>query len=85
MRLGLLLAAVLLLPPAVQGANICVLNYDVLDRFWDPVRQESVDCSYWVEQMLADQGHSVEAFDEVLPPDISGYDAVFLLMGWYRC
>jgi hypothetical protein len=78
-------AAVLLLPAALPAANICVLNYDTLDRFWDPARLDSVDCAYWVNQALTDQGHNVSVFNTTLPADISGYDAVFLLMGWYRC
>lgn len=80
-----LILVALLLAAGAQAASFCVLNYDPLDRFWDPGRLDSVDCSYWVARTLTDQGHSVAVFDQTLPDDISGYDAVFLLMGWYRC
>jgi hypothetical protein len=67
------------------AANICVWNYDTLDRFFDPALAESVDCATNVASGLEALGHSVEVFDRYLPSDISGYDVVFCLMGWYRC
>jgi hypothetical protein len=82
---ALFVLSVLALVPALAGAaSICVWNYDTLDRFFDPVRAESVDCSVNVAAGLAALGHSVEVYSS-LPGDISGYDAVFCLMGWYRC
>lgn len=79
-----LLASVLLLPTGARAASVCVWNYDTLDRFHDPVVGDSVNCSYWVESVLEGQGHTVEVHD-ALPVDLSRYDAVFCLMGWYRC
>jgi len=80
-----LLAAALVVPSAARAANVCVWNYDSLDRFYDPAVGDSIDCSYWVSQILAGQGHTVEVHDSILPADLSGYDVVFCLMGWYRC
>ena len=80
-----LLAAALVVPSAARAATVCVWNYDTLDRFYDPVVGDSVDCSYWVSQLLTAQGHTVEVHDSILPADLSGYDVVFCLMGWYRC
>ncbi|MFO7676474.1 MAG: hypothetical protein R6X12_09190 [bacterium] len=77
--------AALLLPLVAGAASICVWNYDPLDRFFDPAVGDSIDCSYWVERVLSEQGHSVEVHDSYLPGDITGYDLVFCLMGWYRC
>jgi hypothetical protein len=70
---------------AAPAANICVWNYDPVDRFYDPGLNDSVDCAYWVEYELAAAGHTVTVCDSALPPSIAEYDAVFCLMGWYRC
>ena len=79
----LLLAA--LLPAVALAANLCVWNYDSLDRWFDPAAGESVDCAYRVTQALVAQGHTVTLAQQYLPADLSGYDVVFGLMGWYRC
>jgi hypothetical protein len=79
-----LILSVLLGVAPLAAANVCVWNYDTLDRFYDPVLNESVDCSYWVAQTLTAQGHAVTV-TTALPENISGFDAVFCLMGWFRC
>jgi hypothetical protein len=82
MKVFLLLA----LPAVVAtAADICVWNYDPLDRFYDPGLNESVNCAFWVERSLSDAGHTVTVGDSALPPSIAEYDAVFCLLGWYRC
>jgi len=81
----ILLSSLLLVPIAIQAANVCVWNYDTLDRFYDPQITDSIDCSYWVRHMLVNQGHTVEVCNGYLPTDLSGYDVVFCLMGWFRC
>jgi hypothetical protein len=85
MKYTYLAAAVLLAPAAALALNVCVWNYDTLDRFYDPQVGDSVDCAYRVSQTLAAQGHTVDVSNALLPADLSGYDAVFCLMGWYRC
>jgi hypothetical protein len=75
----------LALPAAVQAANVCVWNYDPLDTWYDNEAGQTINCAYWVQQILEAQGHTVDVFTTTLPSDISGYDAVFCLMGWYRC
>lgn len=79
------LALLLLLPGALQAANVCVWNYDTLDRFFDPQVGDSVDCSYHVAATLEDLGHSVSVSNRYLPSSLDDYDIVFCLMGWYRC
>lgn len=74
-----------LLPAAALAANVCVWNYDSLDRWFDPAAGESVDCARNVRQALAAQGHTVTVSNQYLPTDLSTYDVVFGLMGWYRC
>ena len=80
-----LMLMMVLLPLLALAANICVWNYDPVDRFYDPAVGDSINCAYQVVQALTSQGHNVQVFDTFLPGDLSGYDAVFCLMGWYRC
>lgn len=86
MNRTLLLAAVLVaLPLAAQAANICVWNYDTLDRWYDPALGDSADCAWRVVEGLTAMGHTVTQSNRFLPANLDGYDAVYCLMGWYRC
>jgi hypothetical protein len=84
-RVLLTLASCLAVPAALRAANICVWNYDTLDRFYDAGVGDSVNCAYHVVNALTDLGHTVTVSDSVLPGSLDGFDAVFCLMGWYRC
>ena len=84
-HIALVLALCIAAPGAVQAANVCVWNYDTLDRFYDAEVGDSVDCSYHVEKALTELGHTVSVFDRSLPASLGDYDVVFCLMGWYRC
>jgi nitrogen fixation/metabolism regulation signal transduction histidine kinase len=79
------LLLVALLPVVALAANVCVWDYDSLDRWFDPAAGESVDCAYNVRQALVAQGHAVTVAEQYLPTDLSGFDVVFGLMGWFRC
>lgn len=79
------LLLVALLPVVALAANVCVWNYDSLDRWFDPAAGESVDCAYSVRQALVAQGHTVTVAEQYLPADLSGFDVVLGLMGWFRC
>ena len=61
-----------------------IWNYDDADIFYCNEFGGDIDCSYWVEQTLAFNGHTFVT-DTALPTDLSTYDAVFVLTGWYRC
>lgn len=78
-------ALTLLVPVASRAANICVWDYDTLDRWYDPDVGDSITSAYWVDLVLEEQGHTVSVFARDLPGDLLNYDAVFCLMGWYRC
>jgi hypothetical protein len=73
----------LVLPALALGANICIWNYDVLDTFYDPSLGQTVDCSYSLRQSLIGLGHSVTVSTS-LPADLSGYDLVFVALGYTR-
>jgi hypothetical protein len=81
----LALALCLAAPAALRAANVCVWNYDPLDRFYDPGVGDSVNSAYSVEKALTDLGHTVVVSDSTLPASLNGFDVVFCLMGWYRC
>ena len=81
----LTLALCLAVPTVLQAANVCVWNYDSLDRFYDPAVGDSVNSAYHVDKALTGLGHTVTVSESVLPASLDGYDAVFCLMGWYRC
>jgi hypothetical protein len=84
-RVLLALVLCLAVPAALEAANVCVWNYDTLDRFYDARVGDSVDCAYHVVNALTDLGHTVTVSDSVLPASLDGFDIVFCLMGWYRC
>jgi len=71
-------------PMLAVAANVFIWNCDPLDKCYDSTVGDSVDCSYWVEQPLDANGHTYVTGTS-LPADLSGYDAVFALLGWYRC
>jgi len=83
-RLIILLLSGFFLPFIASGEHFFIWNYDPLDIFYDAQIGDSIDCSYWVEQTLTANGHTFikETF---LPTDLSAYDAVFVLLGWFRC
>jgi hypothetical protein len=83
-RFLLVICAVFLLPSLANAANAFVWNFDPQDRFYDAEVGDSIDCSYWLERTLSDNGHSVQA-DSNLPGDLSPYDVVFVTTGWFRC
>jgi len=66
------------------AGNVCIYNYDQIDLIYDPVVGDSIDTGYWVEQTLLALGDTVDSGTE-LPSDLSGYDAVFMMMGMYTC
>lgn len=79
-----LVLALLLIPFIAHAAHVYVWNYDPLDRFYEPAVGDSVDCTYWVEQTLAGDGHTYVT-GTTLPANLNPYDAVFVLLGWFRC
>lgn len=78
-------AVLLILSGAAPAANILVWNYDPADKFYESSIGDSVNCAYWVERDLQSLGHTVTVSNTSLPTDLAPYDAVFCLMGWYRC
>ena len=68
----------------LQAEHVFIWNYDVEDIFYCDEFGGDIDCSYWIEQTLAYNGHTFET-DTLLPSDLSAYDVVAVTTGWYRC
>ncbi len=75
---------IMFIPFLASAANVFIWNYDPLDRFYETATADSVDCAYWIEQTLDNCGHTYVT-DTLLPADLSGYDMVYALLGWFRC
>lgn len=69
---------------SVMAHDVYIYNYDFEDLVYDPVVGDSIDTGYWVEQLLIANGDNVDSGSN-LPSDLSSYDAVFMMMGMYRC
>ena len=85
MRNGIWAGLVTLLPAVTLAANVCVWTYDTQDVWYDNEVGSNIHSGYWVERTLEDLGHDVTACSRNLPTSIDDFDAVFCLMGWYRC
>jgi hypothetical protein len=79
-----LLSFVLLIPVFCSGYHVFVWNYDTLDVFYDAQVGDTIDCAYWIEQTLNQNGHTYVTAT-ALPADLSLYDVVFVTLGFFRC
>jgi hypothetical protein len=73
-----------ILPVLLNAANVFIWDYDPTDEFYCPDAGMTIDCKYWVQQTLTTLGHTFTT-DTVLPLDVTSYDVVFALCGWYTC
>ncbi len=80
---GLCIVIGLLATVARQAAaqEIFVWDNDNGKVFQDPETGGYVGCEYGIQQALAANGFSY-ATATVLPPDISTYDVIFIVLGW---
>ncbi|NOQ22206.1 MAG: hypothetical protein GQ565_06115 [Candidatus Aegiribacteria sp.] len=68
----------------LQAENVFIWNYDAKDVFNCTEAGGSISSAYWIEQTLTFNGHTFNT-DTLLPTDLSTYDVVFVLTGWYSC
>jgi hypothetical protein len=80
----IIMCLLLMTPFFASGAHVFVWNFDVLDIFYDAQVGASIDCSYWIEQTLAANGHTYVT-GTTLPMDLSPYDVVIVTLGFFRC
>jgi len=78
------LSIILLLPLIASAANCFIWNYQATDTIYDAESGMTVDHTYWVRQTLTSLGHTY-VMDTILPTDLSGYQVLFALCGWYNC
>ena len=83
-RLPALLVLLGFLAGTLPAANVFVWNKDPSDTWYDSDIGQTINCAYWVQRTLEDQGHTVTVAT-TLATELDQYDAVFLLTGWYRC
>ncbi|MCD4776551.1 MAG: hypothetical protein K8S15_10955 [Candidatus Aegiribacteria sp.] len=83
-RTVLLICALILFAHPLYADHAFIWNYDDDDVFYCSEYGGSIDCSYWIEQTLTCNGHTFTT-NTALPSDLSSYDVVFVLTGWYRC
>ncbi len=78
------LCLLLFIPFLANGYHAFVWNFDTLDVFYDAQVGDSIDCAYWLEQTLGQNGDTyvTEAY---LPADLSPYDVVIVTLGLFRC
>jgi hypothetical protein len=86
MRKSLIVVTLLFaIPLMVQAAHALIWLFDDHDMFIDPqVGGDTIDCAYWIEQTLVDNGHTYD-IETYLPFDLSPYDVVFVTLGFFRC
>ncbi len=68
----------------LDNTEIFIWLYDHLDVFYDSTIQQSIDCSYWLEQTIIANGYNCDKL-YFLPPDLSSYKVGFVTLGWERC
>jgi hypothetical protein len=78
------LCLLLFTPFFASGFHVFVWNFDTLDVFYDSQVGASIDCSYWIEQTLGQNGHTYVT-GTYLPADLSPYDVVIVTLGFFRC
>jgi hypothetical protein len=81
-RTGML--ATLMVALAVAQAaplTIYVWDRDMGKTFADPEGGGTIGCEYWLKQALLQNG-CLHGSGTTLPADISGYDIIFICLGW---
>ncbi len=68
----------------LDNTEIFIWFYDRMDKFFDPTINDSIDCAYYIEQILSASGYDYDLL-EFLPPDLTPYKVGFILLGWERC
>jgi hypothetical protein len=76
--------ALLLLPIVLSAAEVCIWQYDPLDRYYEPELGDSAVSSYGLQTALTGLGLNC-IYVEALPTDLSSFDLVCVSLGWYRC
>ena len=80
-RLCILIGLLAIATRHAPAQEIFVWDNDKGKTFQDPETGSYVGCEYGVQQALATNGFS-SATATSLPPDISTYDVIFIVLGW---
>lgn len=66
---------------SASAAQILVWDHDAEAMVFSPTLRKNVGCEYDMSQALKQLGHDVTLVRR-LPEDLSGYDAVFVFLGF---
>ena len=83
-KIALIASTLMVLVLPLHAEHVFIWNYDDDDTFYCDEYGGTIDCSYWIEQTLAYNGHTFVT-NTSLPSDLSAYDVVFVTTGWFRC
>jgi hypothetical protein len=78
--LAAVVAVMLVAAPALP-VTVFVWDKDNGKVFSNPEGGGNVGCEYWIKQALTHNGYMYSS-STVLPADISGYDIIFVVLGW---
>jgi hypothetical protein len=67
-----------------QAQEILIWDHDLgeINVFQDPEGAGIVGCEFGIERALTQNGYSFTTLT-YLPQDISSYDVIFVIMGWF--
>lgn len=81
LRLGGLIGLLAMAAPQAVAQEIFIWDHDMGKTFQDPETGTYVGCQYGIQQALAANGFAYTTAT-ILPPDLSLYDVVFVVLGW---
>ena len=64
------------------GAEVLIWDNDSKSSFWIPESQKYEGCEEAIQRALLANGHQA-VVTSYLPEDLSGYDAVFIVLGFF--
>ena len=76
--------SIILFPFLLEASHVFIWNYDQYDTFYDSEIGTTINCIYWLEQILTAEGHTYDTGNS-LPTNLNNYDVVFVSTGWWRC
>lgn len=81
LRLGVGIGLLAMVAPQAVAQEIFIWDQDMGKTFQDPETGSTVGCQYGIQQALAANGFAYTTAT-VLPPDLSLYDVIFIVLGW---
>jgi hypothetical protein len=75
--------AVMMIAAPALPQQILIWDNDQNKVFANPEGGGNIGCEYWIKQALTNNGYTHSTWSSMtLPADISGYDIIFVVLGW---